>query len=749
MISNKKILNVAVVVAAIQLLSACSQKNSPSFISHFKNDDFLITNNYLGEDKPIEISNSQFENESSENNPVRIVEGTGKVLAESKVLKEIKAQPVKLNFEEAPLGQVVRTVLGDMLKLDYVLHPPISGTITLSTSKNLSTDDVLNLLETALQANGMALVRDTRGTFHVGRIDALRNLGATIRQVNPGATMAPGYGTIIVPLEFIAAAEMAAILKPMMPAEALIRVDSARNLLVMVGSRTQAEGWLEMVRTFDVNLLAGMSVGIFPLKYLTISEVSSGLAMLSGGELSSNAVLPVGKGTGANTAPVGNSSSAFGGSIRVIPIERLNSVLVITKNKDYLEEARRWINKLDQPGSAGSQAQLNIYRVQNGNAKHLAAVLSGIFGSKDGIKNSVDSGIAPGLTPIQTSSAGLSQGLGFDSVSGNQKNNTTNKKVLDSSPNVSDIGGIRVMADELNNSVLVWGTTAEYERIEIALRKLDLPPTQVLIEASIVEVTLNEGLEYGLEWAFSGNAGGGKYTDSGALKKSSSSSSLTEALGQGFSYTLRNSVGNIRAVMTALSSKTNVKVVASPTMMVLDNHEASITVGTQQPYLSGTTINAVGGSATSYQYKDTGVSLQVTPSVNAGNIVTMSINQAVTDIGEKDPVTEQRSFLQRQLSSRVAVRSGESLVMGGLIQENTNNGRSGLPLLHDLPVVGNLFGSTNESTRRTELVVIITPRVVRSDIDVRNVTDDLRAHMGMLKPILLPKKSDKDAMLEN
>ena len=150
-------------------------------------------------------------------------------------------------------------------------------------------------------------------------------------------------------------------------------------------------------------------------------------------------------------------------------------------------------------------------------------------------------------------------------------------------------------------------------------------------------------------------------------------------------------------------------------------------------------MNSDGKLITSnLQYKDTGVSLEVTPSVNAGNLVTMTVNQSVTDVGAKDEVTQQRSFLQRQVSSRVAVRSGESIVMGGLIQESATKGKSGVPWLHDIPVVGNLFGSTNTDGARTELIVIITPRVVRTDVDVREVGDSLRQHMGQIAPLLQP-----------
>ncbi|WP_373786020.1 type II secretion system protein GspD, partial [Delftia acidovorans] len=384
------------------------------------------------------------------------------------------------------------------------------------------------------------------------------------------------------------------------------------------------------------------------------------------------------------------------------------------------------------------------------------------FGSGSGTSTQRDSGVAPGLNSTSTvggfgSSSGFgsgsSSGFGFGSLSsssgsglggglgtglraGGLGQQGTNRTQTSTQASATDIlGGIRVMADELNNSVLVWGTGLEFERIQAALKRLDLPPTQVLIEASIIEVTLNDSLRYGLQWAFSDTHG--SKTDKGVL--SDEDGGVLGAALKGFSYTISNSSGNVRAVLNALSSKTSIKVVASPTLMVMDNHTASIMVGQQQPIQSGTTINNTGQVITSsIQYKDTGVSLQVTPSVNSGNMVSMTVDQSVTDVGDKDLVTNQRSFLQRQLSSRVAVRSGESIVMGGLIQESNTSGRGGIPVLHELPVVGNLFGSTTNEGRRTELLVIITPKVVRSDVDVKQVSEDLRTQMSGLRKILTP-----------
>jgi len=798
---TSRLLRTALALAACQLLLACAQPVRNNFVNHFRTDSPEGTYVFPDEEAS-DPAQAAGERRRARGRPgaaggfgaradapggaaadapqARLYPGTGQLVAPSAhPPPRLPSTPITLDFEDAPLSEVVRTVLGDILSLDYVLHPPINGTVTLSSHRATSPDQALNLLEIALQTNGMAMVRDIRGSYHIGRVEALRGIGASVRSASAGAPLAPGYGTILVPLQYIGAGEMAAILRPLIPGEALLRVDTLRNLLVLVGSRAQAEGWLDLVRTFDVNLLEGMSVGVFALKHVTVDEVREALQLLSGGPgggagaVAAPAVAPPPPGATAQQRQAAAQAAAarqqaiaqaiarqqqqaaastglgegnpLYGALRIIPIGRLNSVLIITPYPAYLEEARRWLDRLDQPGGGAANAQqLHIYRVQNGNAMHLASVLSGIFGgTTTTTQSSANSGVAPGLGSANTrtnspaslgggtSALGAATGLGALGPFGS-RNNSGNTTGGGTGSVIAELGDMRIMADELNNSLLVWGTQADYERIATALKRLDVPPVQVLIEASIVEVTLNDTLRYGLQWAFSGDVG--RYSGSGAL----GDASLGEAIASGFSYTLRNSAGAVRAALNALAGKTSVKVVASPTLMVLDNHTASIIVGTQQPYSAGSTATANIGVTTNVQYKDTGVNLQVTPSVNSGNMVTMSVEQTVTDVGSAVIVggESQPTFLQRQISSRVAVRSGESIVMGGLIQENARSGSSGLPLLHDLPVVGNLFGSTETGGQRTELVVIITPRVVRSDVQVKAVSDDLREHMRALTPLL-------------
>jgi general secretion pathway protein D len=661
----------------------------------------------------------------------RIIRGNDRVIGTPKGGGALAGAANAFRFEDAPLADVVHVILRDILKVDYLIHSPLPGSVTLATRGDVSADQAVYLLESALQANGIVLARDSRGVYHVGKPEALSGVVSAPRLAGNGI-LAPGTGTVIVPLQYIGATEMAAILRPLMPPTSLVRVDTVRNLLVLAGSRTQAEGWLDIVATFDVDLLKGMSVGVFPLKFASVREVEDALRMMTTGVPAT----PGARATAPAAAPgqppaaaaaAGALENPMFGAIRVIPIERINSLLVVSPRAAYLDEARQWIERLDRPGVNTSESQLHIYPVKNGSARHLAEVLNGIFGeTRPAAAQTPAPGVAPGLTPtmgttgtIQGSAGTLSgvSGLGTGQAA------ATQSRVTGASTTSQ---GARIIADELNNAVLVYSLPSEFAKIEATLKRLDLPLTQVLIEASIIEVTLGNDLQYGLQWVFTDKARNG-LTGTGVLS-TTGGGVLGQALA-GFSYTLKNSLGEVRAVLNALAEKSLVKVISSPSLMVLDNHTAGIAVGNQQPIRTGETVTTGGNVTTSIQYKDTGVNLQVTPSVSAENVVTMSINQAVTDVGQIDTATGQRSFLQRQIISKVAVRSGETLVLGGLIRDNDTSGKSGLPLLSEIPVVGALFGTQTRNISRTELLVVITPKVVRSDLDAREVGAELRERM--------------------
>lgn len=736
--------------------------------------------------------------EEGESTEPRVLRGTDKLLNIDKSAPVAAGAPVSFRFEEAPVAEVVRTVLGDILKIDYVMHPPLQGTVTLTTPKPIDPDKAVFLLEAALQANGLAMVRDARGTYQVGKPEALRSLVGNVRLAGAPGSMAPGYGVIVVPLQYIGATEMSNILKPIIPGEALIKVDTVRNVLIMQGTRTQSEGWMEMVKTFDVDLLKGMSVGIYPLKHASIEEVSAALQMvngggaqagqgqgaggtagIAGGSASAAAARRPGQATGAaagsnaNNQLSGNAAAAAAlltslgdsnplfGALRVLPIPRLNALMVITPRASYLDEAEKWIRRLDVPGYGGSEPELYVYRVQNGNAKYLAQVLNGIFGGQQGAGGNMTSGVAPGLNGVNNNnnraggfnSFGSTSGFssGFGSNNANRFGNSGNAQQQGGgAPTITAtaIGDIRVVADEFNNTILVWATGSQFRKIESSLKRLDVAPIQVLIEASIIEVTLNDNLEYGVEWLFRNSGIGGRnYSGTGSLGSLNNTTPSPVAAAAGnFTYSLFNSGGDIAARLSAVAGQGQVKMLSSPSVMVMDNHPASISVGEQIPVKVSSTITSTSFLSDNYQLKDTGVILNVTPSVNSGNMVSLQIDQSVIDSAGLDTASQQTKFSNRQLTSKLAVRSGESIVMGGLIRDRNEDSDSGIPLLKDIPIIGKAFSSTVRKTARTELLLVMTPRVVRTDVDVREVSEELRDRLRGLNDDDLLTRANSAAM---
>lgn len=677
--------------------------------------------------------------ESSASREVREIRGTDRVVGEPPPPPPLEGAAVDLRFEDVPVREAVHAILGDLLKRDFVVHPPVDGRVTIVTAAQVSPDTAASLLEAALQANGLGMARDTRGVFHVGKPESLRAIAPAVR-VAGSAPLPPGYGAIVVPLRYIGAAEMAAILRPLAPAEAIARVDTVRNLLVMIGTRVQAEGWLSMVSTFDIDLLAGMSVGVFPLKYVSVQDVEAAFRAMAGG---GGGASPVPQGAApAPAAGAAQSAAASAtalpanhplfGAVRVLPMERINSVVVVSARAAYLDEARRWIERLDRPQGRSSEPRLHVYPVRNGSARHLGEVLSGIFGGQATPAAAGSTGVAPSLSVAMGGTfggaagrgGGVSAGLG--SASGDGAGAPRSGSAAAAVSSVQLAPNVRVVADDRNNAVLVWAPTEQFGQIEEVLRRLDTPPTQVLIEASIIEVSLNDELNYGVQWLFNDSRDGG---GTGTSVLSPVSGGLLGGALSGFSYTLRNSVGNVRAVLNLLAEKSLVRVVSSPSLMVLDNHTAHIAVGNQQPIRSSETVTDGGTRTTSIQYKDTGVNLSVTPSVGSGDMVTMTVNQSVTDVGLVDAATGQRSFLNRQIDSKVAVRTGEAVVLGGLIRDNATDGSSGIPLLSQIPVFGGLFGTKSHNADRTELIVIITPRVARSVEDARQISREMRERL--------------------
>lgn len=589
---------------------------------------------------------------------------------------------VTLNFQGSDIAEVVKTILGDILQLNYSLDERVRGQVYLQTNRPISQDDLLPTLESLLQTHGAALVH-SNGLFNVvpaGEVPA--------SALNPrlAPTAERGYQMLILPLRYIGAQEMEKILEPVKPRQGTMMVDPRRNLITLVGTRDELTNIRDTVNLFDVDQLRGMSVGLFRLQASSADVIASELQAIFGDE----------------------AEGPLAGMVRYLPIERLNALLVITPQERYLADARVWIQRLDR---AENPRGLNmyVYHVQNGKADHLAELLNQLFDSQR--RNSAGSPLAAAASSNSEEGNPVQIATGINAAN-------------------LDVGEVSVIADTERNALVVMAASADYEKVEQAIKRLDQLPLQVLVEATIVEVSLEDELRYGLQWYFKNNLGNG-YTGAGGLGPIPipTADSLAAASA---SYEVFSASGT-RALLTALASDSKVNVISSPSLMVLDNQKALIRVGDQVPIRTSETTNLnsdVGNVTSTIQYRDTGVLLEVTPRVNAGGMVVLELVQEVNDVATTTSSNIQSpTITQRKIDTRVAIQSGETLVLGGLIRENTTRDSQGIPGIRHVPVLGWLFGSSGTNTRRTELVVLITPTAVANAIDARAVTQEYRSKL--------------------
>ena len=679
-----------------------------------------------------------------------------------------------LNFIDSDISEVAKTIMDDALKLNYAISPKVSGKITMQTVRPLTDEELLPTLESLLKLNGAVLLKDASG-YRI-EPDGAGATGAAAAKVGiPGQALPPGYQLRVVPLKYIGAQEMNKILEPLVPPKSILKVDSVRNMLLLAGTSDQLQNALENVKLFDADFMQGMSVGLFPVTHVEATTLAFELEKVLGD---------------TNKGPLA-------GVLRILPIERMSAVLVMTSQPRYLQEAQTWIGRLDR-FTSNRMGAVHVYRLQNVDATEMAKTLANIFGGQS--SQSSRPSLSPGSQGAQVGSAyaqansvtnaagdagsstagdlgmgsangglnsGPAQGSGLAGAGGGMNSGATggggvggtgssggmggssgtgmtSGLARSSSSNRSstavNAGGAKIVADPSNNALIITAKAQEYQEIEAVIRELDILPKQVLIDVTVAEVTLSDALQYGLKWYFQQGSSTGSLFGSGIPAPPTP---VPNPLA--FQYSLVMAGSNVRVLLSAQADKGKVTVLSSPSVLVLNNQEAAIKVGDQVPILTGqygnftsgggSTTNPVYSSYNSVQYRDTGVLLNVRPRINSGGLVTMEIVQAVDNV---NPVATQASsgsiasptITQRQIKSSVAVHDGETLVLGGLIKDDNSTVRSGIPFLYELPVVGDLFGSTTLSDKRTELVVLLTPRIVESTVQGRELTNEFRRKLG-------------------
>ena len=641
---------------------------------------------------------------------------------------------VVLNFEGADLREVIRNILGDILNESYTIDQSVGGTVTIRTSSGISRDALLPTLETLLRMNGAAMVKEGGLYKIVPQAQAVRgNLAPQLG--NSARSLPPGYSVQIVPLRYVGVREMARILEPFVRDATAMRPDELRNLLVLSGTERELKHLLDTIDTFDVDWMAGMSVGLFTLQSADVKTVGQELDRIVGDR----------------------ATSPLTGIMRIIPMERLNALLIITPQPAYLEEARKWIERLDRSGGESSGLRFYVYHLQNQRAEKLAPLLTQAFSGR---------AAAPTPAPPPTVAPGTQPGT-ITSPPAFQPQTATQAPAPAATPvpapgaalaaaraavagaageGVGVVRNLQAVADKDNNTILIVATPSEYSVIEAALKRLDVPSRQVVIEVTIAQVALTDDLRYGVEWYFTNGAkqAGGLFragTVPGNLFNPAASVATAGigAIVPGFSYLLAGLVpGGVTAALNMLGTAGDTKVVANPHVAALDNQKATIKVGDripicQETYVGNTTGAVNNAVTTTSQYVDTGVLLQVTPHINAGGLVQLEVQAEVSIPGVTLRQCEAPPINTRSVQSILSVQSGQTMVMGGLINDRKILESNGIPLLSKIPVIGALFGTQTFKDERTELVLFITPRVVESEFDIRGVLDDLRRRMDRLE----------------
>lgn len=676
-----------ILISVAVLLSACSLNSRQS--TDFARGDVgllgpagssLVTGSTSARSSPpISRANDRERAAIVEAGSGRFVEGQ----ARRQVEVDASGRTVTLNFVDVEIQDFVRIVFDEVLKETVVVDQNLKGRVTVRTPEPVTVAVAQNLVRQALQASGATLVQ-VGGVYRVSAKSeqkTAKRLGDSLRLIS---------------LRYIGAEEAKAALGALNAAGVEVATGPSGQFISIAGAAADLDNIEEVIAVLDVDQMKGMSFGLFPLKEASASAVASELNQMFNKD---------------------NDPKGFKG----LPIARMNSVLIISPRPHLLAAARRWISRLDQADR--DQRKIYVYPVQNRRATEVAKLLSVVMQTDKSPQAETSAPmVSPTLTPVSSGSrtrmADPFQGSGMPS-------GATAAEGPDSAQLELKARGLRISSDTSTNSIVVTATPAEWKIIEAALRRLDIMAPQVLIEATIAEVRLNETLQHGVKWYFEKGLHG--------VGLSGDSTGAVAPKFPGFNYSF--GLPQARVVLSALEEVTDVEIISSPALTVLDNQTAKLQVGDQVPIATRSSRSVVTPDAPTVndiELKDTGVILSVTPRVNASGLVVLDITQEVSDVV---PTTtsnlDSPTIRQRRVNSSIAVTSGHEIVLGGLIGVTRNKSGSGVPGLMEVPMLGSLFQSQAlRNNGRTELIVILRPTVMGSNLDIMNVTEEIKQRLS-------------------
>jgi general secretion pathway protein D len=670
----------------------------------------------------------------------------------------------ELNFDNTPIAAVAQAVLGNILGIGYTIDPRVMGMVSLSSSgRKVPKSDLLFVLENALRLSGVVMVKDIQGFRLIPLGDAVGagNLDSA------EARAEPGYGVSVVPLKYVSAATLIKLLDSFATKPGTVRADTARNMLLIQGTGAERRAAVDTVLGFDVDWMRGQSVGVFPIRNTAPEPIIAELEkILDSGE----------GGLSQNT-------------VKLQPITRMNAILVVTRKPDMLRTVETWIGRLDATDTA--RAGVHVYHVKYGEARQIAKVLNDIFVGGGGSFDTAASQVAPRSALDRLSAGGTGGGTGtsgggLGGTSGTQGGgalsggsglgstgglggssrtgtgglgaSTLGRQSTDTSALEGRSGGggggqpllegVRITADQTNNTVLIYASTENYQIVARTLVQLDRPQLQVAIEATVAEVTLNDQLGYGVQFFLQSKLSGVPFSVSNVPATSTGSTITPAAASNGFNLLIGNSSGP-NVVLDALHELTTTKVLSNPSLVVMDNQVATLMVGSDVPIQTGSATVLTGNNTVvnTIDYRSVGIILRIAPRINANGSVRLEIEQEISQLGTTTGVGGNPTFSQRKIKSAIGVQNGQTVLLAGLIQEEQDTDRGGIPLIDQIQYLSDALSHQTKKGTRTELIVFIRPRIIRESQDAAFVAEELRSKLrgtlGSLPPDLPPASSKR------
>jgi general secretion pathway protein D len=600
----------------------------------------------------------------------------------------------QVTLENAEINFVVRTILGDTLKANYVIDPRVHGTITLSAHRPITRKQLLSLLEVALRSQG-AVMTNQDGTYRIVPVSEANGVGGT--NIGPDAGE-PGFGTTALPLDRISADALSKILEGFGAPTGAVKVDAAHNLLLARGTTSERQWVIDTAMAFDVDWMRNQSVGVFPVSRSSPEVVINELSQIADASV-----------------------------VKFQPISRMNAVLAVAKSPDTIREVKNWITRLDRQNDYGPRA--HVYRLKSADARKVVSVLRDIFGG--GSNAPENSSTAP------QGPAAIARAPGASTANPSQPQANDATRTADAAGKIPDLGGgpdangggsrLRITADVAGNAIVVYASEQEYKPIERTIIDLDRPTPEVAIEAIAAEVSLTDQLTYGVQYFLSGTSKG----NNASIAQLSAALPLAQAV-PGFNAVIGN-LANPKVVINALRVVTEVKILSSPSLVVADNQPAVLQVGDQVPVTTGTatsTITSQSAIVNSVSYVDTGVILRVTPHIYRTTQVKLEIEQEVSAVEQNaNAQTLTPTISQQKVKSTIDVSNGQTVLLAGLISQQVNKEKSGIPGLIDLPFLGNALSNSTNNGVRKELIIFVKPQIIRHNSDAQNVATELRRRM--------------------